>query len=74
MNSNNDGLLKKSRIGSGSNRHSGESRNPVPKISGCRIKSGMTNSDFLRDHQSFNDKISNWLKLTFLAIDDQIET
>ncbi len=34
--------------------HSGESRNPVISVcSGCRIRSGMTNWDFLRDRQFY---------------------
>jgi len=32
----------------------GLTRNPVLSVcSGCRIKSGMTNADFLRDYQNF---------------------
>jgi hypothetical protein len=32
----------------------GLTRNPVLSVhSGCRIESGMTNTDFLRDHQNF---------------------
>jgi len=51
-------LMHSKKVRNPLKRHSGEGRNPVVSVnSGCRIKSGMTNLDFLRDHQFYVPEI-----------------